>query len=233
MSSVPYRSAIIVAAGHSSRMGFDKITTDLHGHPVIWYSLQAFSQVPGMKEIVVVAAAEQVGKVHEIASAFKLCHMVVRGGEHRVESVICGLEALSAREGLVAVHDGARPLITPEAIEKSYECASRFGAAACGEPLTDTLHRVDDVGRIDKNIDRSHLWRMQTPQVFAASALLEVLQQAVSNDSRPTDDAGAFLSAGRPVHISPNLEPNFKMTYPADLILAEALLAHRHQALHS
>jgi len=229
MSSSPSRSAILVAAGSSSRMGFDKILADLHGHPVIWHTLKAFSAVPGMEEIVVVTSKEKVGGIHELTAGFPLCHMVVRGGEHRIDSVIRGLEALGQDTGLVAIHDAARPLVTAEAIGNAFLCAEKFGAAACGEPLTDTLHRVDDVGRIDKNIDRSNLWRMQTPQVFPPAELLEVLRQMQSLSKPPTDDAGAFLTAGRTVHISPNLQPNFKITYPADLMLAEAVLAHRHQ----
>jgi 2-C-methyl-D-erythritol 4-phosphate cytidylyltransferase len=229
MSSSPSRFAILVAAGSSTRMGFDKTLADLRGRPVIWHTIKAFSEVPGMEEIVVVAAKEKVGAVHEAAADFPLCHMVVRGGEHRIDSVIRGLEALGQDEGLVAIHDGARPLISPEAIQNAFECAEKFGASACGEPLADTLHRVDDVGRIEKNIDRENLWRMQTPQVFPPAELLEVLRQTKGLSKNPTDDAGAFLIAGRTVHISPNLLPNFKITYPADLMLAEAVLAHRHQ----
>jgi 2-C-methyl-D-erythritol 4-phosphate cytidylyltransferase len=226
--SVP-RFAILVAAGSSSRMGFDKTLADLRGHPLIWHTLKAFSEVPGMEEIVVVTAKEKVGEVHEIAREFAACHMVVRGGEHRIDSVIRGLEALGQDEGLVAVHDAARPLITPETISNAFECAEKFGASACAEPLVDTLHRVDDVGCIEKNIDRQNLWRMQTPQVFPPTQLLEVLRQTKGLKNPPTDDAGAFLIAGRSVHISPNLQPNFKITYPGDLILAEAVLTNLHQ----
>lgn len=228
MSSTSARFAVLVAAGSSSRMGFDKILADLHGHPVIWHSLRAFSAVPGMEEIVIVAAKEKVAAIHELTADFPLCHMVVRGGEHRIDSVISGLEALGREEGLVAVHDGARPLISTDAIANAFLCAEKFGASACGEPLADTLHRVDDAGRIEKNVDRSNLWRMQTPQVFPPGRLLEVLRQMRELEKFPTDDAGAFLSAGQAVHISPNLQPNFKITYPGDLMLAGAVLAHRH-----
>lgn len=228
MTAPAFRSAIIVAAGHSQRMGFDKITALLRDRPVLWYSLEAFSKVEGIKEIIVVASSDHFDAIHAIASEFPKCHAVVRGGEHRVHSVLRGLEALGAHQGFVAIHDASRPLITPAAITKAFECAQEYGAAACAEPLNDTIHKVDESGRIERSLDRSHLWRMQTPQVFPPHEIHEVLRLAVKNGSTPTDEAGAYAASGKVVHICPNLEANFKLTFPTDLVIAEAILAHRH-----
>lgn len=233
---MPASAALIVAAGSSLRFGQDKVVAIVQGAPLISYSLKAFAQAPSIEKIILVVPSgreEEFSNIVEAINvpALRAITQVVSGGSSRHQSVQRGVAALPASMTFVAIHDGARPLITPELIEKSLHAAYHHGAAALALPVTDTLHRADSDGKAQENIDRNHLWAMQTPQVFRVVDLINGLtvtgvQHESSFEKRsPTDEVSALLQHGVKVHLIENQEPNFKVTYPEDLVLVEAYLS--------
>lgn len=224
----PGLAAIVVAAGASRRMGFDKLTASLAGKPLIAHSLAAFENCDDVEQIVLVAAAERLEEFQAMAQEFPKVTAVVAGGKERVESVLAGTEAFAEPQPVfVAVHDGARPLITPEAISACYEAAKAFGAAVSAEPVTDTLHRVNDEGVAAETVSRKNLWRMQTPQVVELQTLKELLEDVHESGGTITDEISLVLRAGGRAKVVENPEMNLKVTYPRDLALAEMILRER------
>lgn len=220
--------AIIVAAGSSRRMGFDKLTAPLAGQPLIAHTLAAFQACEDVGQIALVAAAERQDEFRAIAAPFPKVLAVVPGGRERVESVLHGTAAFGDPAPLfVAVHDGARPLITPRAISACYEAARQYGAAVSAEPVTDTLHRVDDEGVATETVSRKNLWRMQTPQVVELSVLRELLTGVHESGGTITDEISLVLRSGGRARVVENPEMNLKVTYPRDLALAEMILRER------
>jgi 2-C-methyl-D-erythritol 4-phosphate cytidylyltransferase len=151
--------------------------------------------------------------------------VVVLGGMRRRDSVLAGLEVLHVQGcEYVVVHDGARPLVTPALIDAAIEGARETGAALCAVPVSDTLKRVEDNGLVRGTVSREGLWLAQTPQAFE----LELLLRAhATTDIDATDDAALVELMGAPVRVVPGSAANIKVTLPADLSLAEALLAAR------
>ncbi len=209
-------------------MGFDKLTASLAGKPLIAHALAAFADCTEVEQIVLVAAAERLEEFRAIAQEFPKVTAVVAGGRERVESVLAGTEAFAEpRPIFVAVHDGARPLITPEAITACYEAAKTYGASVSAEPVTDTLHRVDDEGVATETVSRKNLWRMQTPQVVELAMLKDLLQDVHESGGTITDEISLVLRAGGRAKVVENPEMNLKVTYPRDLALAEMILRER------
>jgi len=209
-------------------MGFDKLTAPLADRPLIAHALAAFQACPEVEQIVLVAAADRQDEFRVIAAAFPKVVAIVPGGQERVESVLHGTAAFAEPRPLyVAVHDGARPLITPQAITACYEAAREYGAAVSAEPVTDTLHRVDDEGVATETVSRKNLWRMQTPQVVELAVLRELLQGVHESGGTITDEISLVLRAGGRAKVVENSEMNLKVTYPRDLALAEMLLRER------
>ena len=132
-----------------------------------------------------------------------------------------------ATSDYIAVHDAARPLVTPEAIEACYQVACRHGASACAAPVADTLKRAGQDGVVLGGVDRTNLWAMQTPQIFLASVLLHAYQQVLREGELVTDEVSAVEKLGMSVVLSRNDEPNFKITVPRDLEMAKLVLANR------
>lgn len=223
-------TAIIVAAGSSRRMGFDKLFADLDGKPVVARSVAAFEACPAVDEIVVVAPEESASRFHDLASreGWRKLRRVVAGGAQRHLSVWNGLEAVAAAEGdFVAVHDGARPLVIPDMIERCLERARAVGAACCAAPVSDTLKRADASGCVVAGVDRAGLWAMHTPQIFAADALVRAYRAVLEAGDAVTDEASALEALGLPVALVDSVDCNLKITYPADLQLAGVILRHR------
>lgn len=215
-------SAIIVAAGSSHRMGFNKLLAPLGGVPVIVRTVMAFEQCLSVDEIVVVASDE----VREalLAHCFSKLKSIVSGGAERHFSVWEGLRAVPEDHDLVVVHDGGRPLITPEQITKCVVAAASKRAVACARPVTETMKRCDDQGRVVNSLERKNAWIMETPQVFDHTLLVNAYEYVLGNGMLVTDEVSAVQSLGEPVHVVENTTPNLKITYPADLALAEKLL---------
>lgn len=215
---MPTLSAVIVAAGSSRRMGFDKLTAPLGGRPLLWHSLRAFEACAHTQEIILVCAEQRVEEFRALSQGIPKIRAVVPGGKERIDSVRAGVHVLGHSD-FVAVHDGARPLITPAAIARCFAAAEEWGAAACAERVTDTLHRTDEEGFARETVPRDNLWRMQTPQIVRHDLLTELL----SSNVPATDEISLVIRSGRPARMVENPSPNPKVTYPADLELVEIL----------
>jgi 2-C-methyl-D-erythritol 4-phosphate cytidylyltransferase len=222
-------SAIIVAAGSSQRMGFDKLLALLGDKPVLAHTIDAFERTDSVEEIILVARAERVAEFQELVrqSDFKKVCRVVAGGKHRQDSVRAGLESLDASANYIAVHDAARPLVMPEQVERVLAVAREHGAAALAEPITDTLKRADENHLVTGGVSRDGLYAMQTPQIFARELLERAYANVVQRNLSVTDEVSAVEHLGEKVVLVPNDEWNVKITYPRDLFLAQAALARR------
>ncbi len=214
-------SAIIVAAGSSRRMGFNKLLAPLAGEPVLRRTLGAFQKCAAIDEIIVVTS-EALRLEIEVwrISGFDKIVQIIAGGAERHLSVHAGLQALHPACDLVAVHDGARPLISVHQITRCLEAARANGAAACARSMTETLKRCDSDGRITESIDRANAWIMETPQVFRRDLLVRAYDAVLRDGVRVTDEVSAVQHLGEPVFVVENAEPNPKITFPADILLA-------------
>jgi 2-C-methyl-D-erythritol 4-phosphate cytidylyltransferase len=226
-------SAIIVAAGSSRRMGFNKLFATIAGKPVIAHAIQAFERSRSVTEIIIVARKDQHDEITELARAksFKKVRSIIAGGEHRQDSVRAGLDRLDDEARYVAVHDAARPLVTPEQIEDVYAQCRMHGAAALAEPINDTPKRANVDLIITASVDRHQLYAMQTPQIFERGLIEEAYRAAYAGNVSVTDEVSAVERLGSKVVLVLNEDFNFKITYPRDLALAEFVLKQRAQPL--
>ncbi|MES2661267.1 MAG: 2-C-methyl-D-erythritol 4-phosphate cytidylyltransferase [Verrucomicrobiota bacterium] len=215
-------SAILVAAGSSRRMGFDKLSAELGGVPVLRKTLEAFLAAESIAEIVVVCPEERWELLGE---NFSKPVKRVDGGAQRQDSVMAGLSALSLGSMLVAVHDGARPLVSPEDIDRCVRAASENRAAALARRVTETLKRSDAVDFSTEGVSREHLWFMETPQVFEIPLLMDAYAEVTARGLAITDEVSALEVIGVGVKLVESTHPNLKITTPADLALAAALLS--------
>jgi 2-C-methyl-D-erythritol 4-phosphate cytidylyltransferase len=223
-------SAIIVAAGSSRRMGFDKLFAPLAGKPVLWYSLKAFSDTREVDEILVVTREEQMDQVEALVSAEKLTKVkkVISGGAERHISVWNGLQAVNSRGSeYVAIHDGARPLTTPKLIRACLELAKQHGAACCASQIPDTVKRASIEHMVTESVERTGLWAMQTPQIFSSGLILQAYAALMARNEMVTDEVSAVQKMGKKIALLKNEDWNFKITFPHDLELAEHVLALR------
>jgi 2-C-methyl-D-erythritol 4-phosphate cytidylyltransferase len=222
-------TAIIVAAGTSQRMGFDKLFALLGDKPVVAHTIEAFERTDSVQEIVVVARAERVPEFEDLIrqSGFTKVRRVVSGGEQRQDSVSAGLSVVGADATFVAVHDAARPLVTPEQIDRVLARAREHGAASLAAPVTDTVKRANEGHFVTDAIPRQNLYAMQTPQIFARALLARAYAAIAADKVVVTDEVSAVEHVGGKVVLVPNDEWNVKITYPRDLLLAHAVLARR------
>jgi 2-C-methyl-D-erythritol 4-phosphate cytidylyltransferase len=222
-------SAIIVAAGSSQRMGFDKLFALLGDQPVVVQTVQAFESAECVDEIILVGRADRLAELRELVgrAAFKKVRHVVSGGVHRQDSVQAGLNLLGPATRYVAVHDAARPLITGEQIARLLAGCRIHGAAALAEPITDTLKRADEECFVCGGVDRAGLYAMQTPQIFTRDLLIEAYKSVAAKKLSITDEVSAVEQLGAKVLLVPSGEFNLKITYPHDLALAQAFLNRR------
>ena len=222
-----YCGAVIVAAGSASRMGgIDKVLAELQGEPMLAHTVRAFQNCDAIKEIVVVTRSDLLQKIGDLCVPFPKVKAVVIGGADRPESVRKGLDALSAKTRLVAVQDGARPLVTCAVIDRTVRAAHAYGAAAPGVPVKDTVKIVKG-GVVKSTPDRSILQAIQTPQVFDLDLLAGALEKAKTDKANITDDCSAVERLGMSVRIVEGDERNIKITTPMDLTVAEKLLEER------
>lgn len=228
----PRCAALVAAAGSSSRMGgVNKLLQPLDGVPVLARTLAALQQAESIHEIVVATREEDLVEISRLCRTYGItkCAKVVRGGESRAHSVLLAALEASPEVKLLAVQDGARPLVTPELIDRTVAAAVRCGAAAPAVPVKDTIKEVRDGGAVERTVDRSALRAVQTPQVFDANLLKAALQDAVEKGIPITDDCSAVERLGKVVFLLDGAEENLKITTPVDLILAEALLRAREE----
>ena len=219
-----YCGAVIVAAGTASRMGgIDKVMAELGGEPMIVRTVRTFQNCDAIDEIVVVTRPDLIVKITQLCAGFSKVKAVVAGGADRPESVRNGLSVLSGKVDLVAVQDGARPLITDAVIERTVCAAETYGAAAPGIPVKDTVKIVEG-SLIKETPIRSSLQAIQTPQVFDLDLLKGALKKALTDKATITDDCSAVERLGMSVKIVEGDERNIKVTTPVDLKIAALLL---------
>ena len=217
-------AAIIVAAGSSRRAGFDKLLAPLHGVKVLERSIRAFASCREITEIVVVCPEERFHAINGADLETEIPVTRVDGGAERHESVQNGLAALLYTPEFVAVHDGARPLITVEQISRCIQTAREYGAAASAHPVTDTLKRADkERFTIPEQVERDGLWCMETPQVFQYPLLLDAYVEVTERNIQVTEEVTAH-----PTRLVHNHEPNPKITWPEDISRAEMLMELKH-----
>lgn len=226
----PRCAALVAAAGTSNRMGgVDKMMEVLDGVPVLARTLMALQAAQSVDEIIVATREESLVEISRLCRTYGVtkCTKVVRGGETRVHSVFLAALEASPETKLLAVQDGARPLVTPELIDRVVAAAARCGAAAPAIPVKDTVKVVKDGGAVEATLDRSSLRAVQTPQVFEEAVLKAALQSALEEQAPITDDCSAVERLGKVVFLVEGDEENLKITTPTDLLLAEAILQGR------
>ena len=223
----PYCAALVPAAGNSSRMrGINKLLEPLEGVPVLVRTLTSLQLAEGIDEIVVAVREEELVEISQLCRTYGItkCSKVVRGGESRVQSVLLAALEASPEAALLAVHDGARPLVTPSLVDRVVHAAANCGAAAPAVFVKDTVKTVRADGGVEQTLERDSLRAVQTPQVFESSLLKAALQSALESGTAITDDCSAVERLGKVVFLVEGEEENLKITTPVDLILAEAIL---------
>jgi 2-C-methyl-D-erythritol 4-phosphate cytidylyltransferase/2-C-methyl-D-erythritol 2,4-cyclodiphosphate synthase len=220
-------AAVIVAAGRGTRLGVAaKTLLPLAGRPMLAWALDAAQAADSIASIVIVAGKHTKPDMDALAAtgAWPKIVAVVPGGERRQDSVLAGVHATPENADVVAIHDGARPLVTPDLWNAAVAAARELGAAIVAVPVSDTLKRVAD-GRIAGTVDRTGMWGAQTPQAFRRDLLLDIFRRA--GDREVTDEARLCEDLGIPVAIVPGMPENLKVTHPGDVAVADALLAAR------
>ena len=219
-----YCGAVIVAAGTASRMGgIDKVMAQLDGEPMILRTVRTFQNCDAIKEIVVVTREDLILPIMRMLAGMPKVQAVICGGASRQESVQLGLNALSDKVKLVAVQDGARPLITHAVIDRVVRAAHTYGAAAPAIPVKDTI-KVVTGGIVKETPNRATLQAVQTPQVFDFDLLRGALKKAKEDGAEVTDDCSAVERLGMSIKIVEGDERNIKVTTPMDLKIAKLLL---------
>lgn len=216
-------AAIVLAAGESRRMGRDKTLLRVAGRPLLAHTLEAFQACPIVDEIVVVLAHSNAPEVLPLLPAFSKVTRTAVGGRRRQDSVRNGLHTIAPRE-FVVVHDGARPLVTPELIAEGVEAARETGAAAAAWLIVDTLKQTDGHGIVTRTVPRDGIWAVQTPQVFRYDLLLRAHNAAIED---VTDDCALVEAIGGRVKLYPGARANLKVTAPEDIAIVDALLRAR------
>ncbi len=223
----PHCTAVVPAAGNSTRMaGCNKQFYSLRGIPVLARTLMNLEACRLVDEIVVATRPEEIPLVGTLAAEYHITKLtqVVAGGCSRGESVAKGAAACSSRTKLIAVHDGARPLGSPEMIDRVIALAAKTDAAVVTVPMKDTIKVMAPEGYIDHTPDRASLRAAQTPQVFDADLLKAAYARAAQRGIDYTDDCAAVEALGKHIYICDGENTNIKITTPEDLILAAAIL---------
>ncbi|HZR45588.1 MAG TPA: 2-C-methyl-D-erythritol 4-phosphate cytidylyltransferase [Candidatus Manganitrophaceae bacterium] len=226
--------AVIPAAGRGERMGSKtrKQFLALCGRPVIVHTLSIFQKSPFIDDILCVASKEDQPFLERLIAEHGLTKVkrILPGGERRQDSVQVAIEYLE-REGrpddIVLVHDGVRPLVPPELIERVAREAYKSGGAVAALPVTDSLKEVSADGIIEKSVAREKIWSMQTPQAFRLSLLIEACRKAAGDGFYGTDEAMLVERIGVPIRCIQGSSENIKITTPSDLKIAELLLSSR------
>lgn len=220
--------AVVPAGGTGTRMGgtVPKQFLELNGKPILYYTLKTLQDCGIISELILVvpekeydnACTDWLGKPEIVTK-------VVVGGEKRQDSVYNGFCELSPQTEIVLVHDGVRPFLSHQMIQKSVDAAREYGAAITAIPVNDTIKKVDDSGLVSQTVDREGLWRVQTPQVFRYELLQEAFKKANSEKFYGTDEGTLIEHLGKPVKVVEGSEQNIKITRPEDLRLSEIFIS--------
>jgi 2-C-methyl-D-erythritol 4-phosphate cytidylyltransferase len=209
-------TAILVAAGISRRMGFDKLAAELDGQPVLARTVAAFMACPEISEIILVTPAERMSLLDETTFTKPLVR--IDGGAERHLSVAAGLAAVSADTELIAIHDAARPLVSQADILATIAAAKEHGAASLARRVTETLKRTDDSDFTTAAVPRENLWFIETPQIFETALIQSAYEKVISGNLPVTDETSALEHIGIRTKLIPSTSPNPKITTPADLL---------------
>lgn len=232
-------AAVIVAAGNSTRMqraqgGARKPHMLLDGKPILEHTLAVFDAVPDVREVILVAHPDDIATFEQWTldkPAFDKVRAIVPGGKERADSVRAGVFWCGFDMQVILVHDAARPLVRPDTVRQAIQTAYREGAALVAVPVHDTIKEADSTKRVgakaERTVDRGRLWAAQTPQVFDAVALRELVKDAAEEGFAPTDDAALWERGHGPVPLVMGDSTNLKITTPTDLEVAAAILRMR------
>jgi len=219
--------AIILAAGVSHRMGWDKLFSPILNRPLIWWTLETFHNSTLIDNIILVLHEGNWERGREIIEnySFTKVKQICLGGQRRQDSVKEGLKRLPPCSWVV-IHDGARPCVTPELIQRGLKMAKRYGAAIAAVPVKDTVKIVGEGNVIESTPERGKLWLAQTPQIFS----FDLIKKAYEREEEATDDASLVERMGYRVAVYLGSYENIKVTTPEDLTIAESFLKRRANA---
>jgi 2-C-methyl-D-erythritol 4-phosphate cytidylyltransferase len=217
-------AAIVLAAGESRRMGQDKIVLSIAGRPLLAYALDAFESCAEVDQVVVVLSPDNAPDILPLLTHYPKVVRTCMGGRRRQDSVRAGLHTIAPREWVV-VHDGARPLVTPDLIRAGIRAAAATGAASAALPVVETLKEADSLDVVRKTVPRDRLWAVQTPQVFRYDLLLRAHNAAIGD---VTDDSALVEQIGVAVKLFPGTRANLKVTTPEDAAIVEAIVQAQH-----
>lgn len=224
----PYCAVVIVAAGCGTRMGGDKLMLELGGCTVIERTMLALEACKCVDELVVVTQSEKIPTIAKMARerGIEKLKCVVEGGTDRTSSAYRGVCECSEKAELIGIHDGARPLVTEDIVERTVSAAAERGAAAPAVHVKDTVRQARG-GRVLRTLERDELYLMQTPQVFRAELIRAALEDAVRLGIALTDDCAAVMLMDAEVFLTEGSEENLKLTTPADVFTASAIIDAR------
>ena len=207
-------------------MGFDKLLSLIGDQPVVARSIDRFERCSQIDEIILVIRPEHREEFQKVVDRFGFSKVrsLVDGGSERHLSVWNGIRRLPELCDIVAVHDGARPLVSSDLITECVTLAKECGAVSLAAPVVETIKRADLKRSVTGSVDRAGLWLMQTPQIFRRDWLLDAYQRIVDSGRSVTDEVSALQDAGYPVRLVENADWNIKITFPRDLDLAEKLI---------
>ena len=220
--------AIVPAGGSGTRMGgtVPKQFQSLNGKPILYHTIKTLQNCETISEIILVVPEKEYETANtDWLGKLEIVKKVVVGGEKRQDSVYNGFCEVSQNTEIVLVHDGVRPFLSQKMIADSIDAAREYGAAITAIPVHDTIKRVDTSGLVSQTIDREGLWRVQTPQAFRYSLLLDAFNKAKSENFYGTDEGALIEHLGEPVKIVEGLEQNIKITRPEDLELSKAFIS--------
>ena len=230
-----FTSAVIVAGGSSTRMGdgISKQFLEIGGIPVVARTLLAFEQAPEIDEIIIVVKKEETDLYKSFKDTYNLTKLkkAVVGGDSRQESAQNGFLAISQKSQYVAIHDGARCLITPKEISEVCQAAYTHGAATAASRATDTIKIANEGGFIEKTVERNTVWHAQTPQIFKADLYRAALAVAERDGITVTDDCSLVENIEHPIKLVECSASNMKITTPKDIHSAKAIIRARENAI--
>lgn len=221
-------TAVVVAAGSSTRMGTDKLAYSLDGVPVLAATLRALDACNAIDEIILVTRFEKLEEASRLCREYgvRKCTRVVQGGETRTQSALAGVSEADKKAKIICIHDAARPFVSPKLVEEVISAAAAYNAAAPAVPVKDTV-RIAQNGETALTPDRKTVFAVQTPQAFDADLIKAALTLAVKEGKTYTDDCAAAEAMGIRIRLTRGSEENIKLTTQLDLDVAEAIIKRR------